>query len=52
MYQIFTVPIYKAEFNKVWNCQQGQFYPEIFTNEFYKELQGKGQRATSASFWD
>src|SRR5690606_31872248 len=27
------------------------FYPEILTDEFYKELQGKGQRATSASFW-
>jgi CRISPR-associated endonuclease Csn1 len=40
----------QAEFDKVWNCQQ-KFYPEIFINEFYKELQGKGQRATSASFW-
>lgn len=40
----------QAEFDKVWNCQK-QFYPEIFTDEFYKELQGKGQRATSASFW-
>lgn len=40
----------QTEFNKVWNCQQ-QFHPEIFTNEFFKELQGKGQRATSASFW-
>lgn len=39
-----------AEFDKVWNCQK-QFYPEIFTDEFYKELQGKGQRATAASFW-
>jgi CRISPR-associated endonuclease Csn1 len=40
----------QAEFDKVWNTQK-QFYPEIFTDEFYKELQGKGQRATSASFW-
>lgn len=40
----------QAEFDKVWNCQK-QFYPEIFTDEFYKELQGKGQRATAASFW-
>jgi len=40
----------QTEFDKVWNCQK-QFYPEIFTDEFYKELQGKGQRATSASFW-
>ncbi|PKQ45100.1 type II CRISPR RNA-guided endonuclease Cas9 [Confluentibacter flavum] len=40
----------QAEFNKVWNFQK-QFYSEIFTDEFYKELQGKGQRATSALFW-
>ena len=40
----------QSEFDKVWNFQK-QFYPEIFTDEFYKELQGKGQRATSASFW-
>lgn len=39
----------QAEFDKVWNTQK-QFYPEIFTNEFYKNLQGKGQRATSATF--
>lgn len=38
------------EFDKVWNFQK-QFYPEILTDEFYKELQGKGPRATSASFW-
>lgn len=38
------------EFDKVWNKQK-QFYPEILTDEFYKELQGKGQRATSAMFW-
>ena len=40
----------QSEFDKVWNFQK-QFYPEIFTNEFCKELQGKGQRATSALFW-
>lgn len=40
----------QTEFDKVWNFQK-QFYPEILTDEFYKELQGKGQRATSASFW-
>lgn len=40
----------QAEFDKVWNIQK-QFYPQIFTDDFYKELQGKGQRATSASFW-
>jgi CRISPR-associated endonuclease Csn1 len=40
----------QAEFDKVWDFQK-QFYPEIFTDEFKKELAGKGQRATSASFW-
>ena len=40
----------QAEFNKVWDCQR-QFYPEVFTNDFYKELGGKGQRATASSFW-
>lgn len=40
----------QAEFDKVWNFQR-QFYPEILTDEFYKELKGKGQRATSAMFW-
>lgn len=40
----------QTEFDKVWSYQK-QFYPEIFTDEFYKELQGKGQRATSALFW-
>jgi len=40
----------QAEFDKVWSCQR-QFYPEIFTDEFKKELAGKGQRATSAIFW-
>jgi CRISPR-associated endonuclease Csn1 len=41
----------QAEFDKVWNFQK-QFYPEILTNEFYIELQGKGQRATSSAFWN
>ena len=40
----------QAELDKVWNVQK-QFYPDIFTDEFYKELQGKGQKATSATFW-
>ncbi|MDZ4752458.1 MAG: type II CRISPR RNA-guided endonuclease Cas9 [Flavobacteriales bacterium] len=40
----------KSEFDKTWNCQK-MFYPEVFTDAFYKELQGKGQRATSAAFW-
>lgn len=40
----------QSEFDKVWNFQK-EFYPEIFTDEFYKELKGKGQRATSAMFW-
>ena len=40
----------QTEFDNVWDFQK-RFYPEIFTYEFYKELQGKGQRATSALFW-
>lgn len=41
----------QAEFDKVWSFQK-QFYPEILTDEFYAELKGKGQRATSAIFWN
>ena len=40
----------QTEFDKVWNFQK-LHHPEILTDEFYKELQGKGQRATSAIFW-
>ncbi len=40
----------QAEFDKVWDFQK-QFHPEILTDVFYKDLQGKGQRATSAMFW-
>lgn len=40
----------QAEFNKVWEFQK-LFYPEILTNDFKKELEGKGQRATSAIFY-
>lgn len=40
----------QSEFDKVWVFQK-QFYPEFLTDEFYKELKGKGQRATSAMFW-
>lgn len=40
----------KDEFDKVWNFQK-QFYPEILTDTFKKELEGKGQKATSTLFW-
>lgn len=40
----------QAELDKVWACQS-QFYPEVFTDGFKKELEGKGQRATATSFW-
>ena len=40
----------QTEFDKVWNFQK-QYYPEILTDEFYKDLQGKGLKATSALFW-
>jgi len=39
-----------SEFDKVWTMQK-QYYPEIFTDEFRKEIEGKGQRVTSAAFW-
>jgi CRISPR-associated endonuclease Csn1 len=41
----------QAEFDRVWTFQR-QFYPEVFTNELYKEMKGLGQRATSATFWN
>jgi CRISPR-associated endonuclease Csn1 len=40
----------KHEFDKIWKFQQ-QFYPEILTNEFRTEIEGKGMRVTSAAFW-
>ncbi|MEZ4908171.1 MAG: HNH endonuclease domain-containing protein [Saprospiraceae bacterium] len=40
----------QTEFDKVWGFQK-QFYPEILTEDFYKNLKGKGQRATSSAFW-
>ncbi len=39
-----------VEFNKVWEFQK-KFHSEILTDELKKELEGKGQRATSAIFW-
>lgn len=40
----------KNEFDKVWNFQK-QFYPEILTDEFRNEIEGKGKQVTSAAFW-
>lgn len=40
----------ESELDKVWNFQK-QFYPDILTDEFKKDIAGKGQRATAASFW-
>jgi CRISPR-associated endonuclease Csn1 len=40
----------KAEFDRIWRFQK-QFYPEILNDSFYKELEGKGQKATSALFY-
>ncbi|WP_370897919.1 type II CRISPR RNA-guided endonuclease Cas9 [Chryseobacterium gossypii] len=37
----------QTEFDKVWNFQK-QFNPEIFTENLYKELQGKNKNATWA----
>ena len=41
----------QTEFDKVWTNQK-QFYPELLTDEFRKEIEGKGQRVTSAIFWN
>jgi CRISPR-associated endonuclease Csn1 len=38
------------EMNNIWDFQK-QFHPEILTAEFRKEIEGKGQKATAASFW-
>ena len=40
----------QAELAKLWDFQK-VFYPDILTEEFKKEIEGKGQRATSAIFW-
>ena len=50
-----TLPDYyrsdlQSELEKVWIFQK-QFHPDILTDEFRKEIEGKGQRATSAIFW-
>jgi CRISPR-associated endonuclease Csn1 len=38
------------ELEIVWNFQK-QFHADILTAEFRKEIEGKGQRATAATFW-
>ncbi len=40
----------QKELDLVWSFQK-QFYPELLTDSFYKEIQGKGQRQTAATFW-
>ncbi|KFF09786.1 CRISPR-associated protein Cas9 [Chryseobacterium soli] len=35
----------QSEFDKIWNFQK-QFYPENFSDNLYKELQGKNKNAT------
>jgi len=40
----------QAELDKIWFFQ-AQFHPDILTPEFKKQLEGKGQRGTSAAFW-
>lgn len=40
----------QAELDRIWQFQQA-FHHEILTDDFYQELKGKGQRATSAIFW-
>jgi len=38
------------ELDKIWNYQK-KFYTDILTEGFRKEIEGKGQRATSTLFW-
>jgi CRISPR-associated endonuclease Csn1 len=40
----------QSELDKIWEFQN-QFYPDILTDTFYKEIQGKGQKVTSALFY-
>ena len=40
----------KLEFDKIWEFQK-QFYPEILTDSFYEDLQGKGLKVSSALFY-
>lgn len=51
-----TLPDYyrsdlKAEFEKIWKFQKA-YHPDILTDEFKKQLEGKGHRATAALFWN
>lgn len=39
----------QSEFDKIWNCQ-AQFYPDILTDEFRKEIEGR--KTTTATFWN
>src|SRR5699024_10602308 len=41
----------EEEFERVWSTQRN-YHPNIFTESFYKEVKGKGKRATSATFWN
>ncbi|GGZ30395.1 CRISPR-associated endonuclease Cas9 [Echinicola pacifica] len=40
----------QAEFDCIWDTQK-KYHPEVFTDNFYREIMGKGQKATSAAFW-
>lgn len=40
----------QSELQKVWDFQK-QFHRDILTDEFRKQIEGKGHRATAASFW-
>ncbi len=39
----------QAEFDRIWNYQH-QFYPEILTEEFKNQIQGKGKQNTAKIF--
>lgn len=39
------------ELESIWNFQQ-QFYPNILTDKFKEEINGKGLTSTSSAFWN
>lgn len=39
----------QGEFNRIWECQQS-FYPDILTNEFKREIEGKTKKITAGTF--
>src|SRR5690606_33199075 len=41
----------RDEFDRIWASQK-RYYPEIFSDEFKHDIIGKGQKTTTAAFWN